>query len=108
MPDTFSRANGERVLADLNALRAIGAYKTGVHRPTFSESHLRSLEWLRQKLGEASLIAEIDGIGNVLGASAKAGQKSLAGSHLESQSVAGWRDGPLGVVYALEAARVIN
>jgi hypothetical protein len=32
----------------------------------------------------------------------------LAGSHLESQNFAGWLDGPLGVVYALEAARVIN
>jgi N-carbamoyl-L-amino-acid hydrolase len=32
----------------------------------------------------------------------------LAGSHLESQNFAGWLDGPLGVVYALEAARVVN
>ena len=32
----------------------------------------------------------------------------MAGSHLESQNFAGWLDGPLGVVYALEAARVIN
>jgi N-carbamoyl-L-amino-acid hydrolase len=32
----------------------------------------------------------------------------LAGPHLESQNYAGWLDGPLGVVYALEAARVIN
>ena len=30
------------------------------------------------------------------------------GSHLESQNYAGWLDGPLGVVYALEAARVLN
>ena len=39
-----------RVLADLNALRSIGAYKTGVHKPTFSEPHMRSLEWLVQQL----------------------------------------------------------
>jgi N-carbamoyl-L-amino-acid hydrolase len=103
-----SRADGARVLADLNALRAIGAYKTGVHRPTFSEPHLTSLEWLAKKLPEAGLAGEIDGIGNVLGTSAKAGRKLLAGSHLESQNFAGWLDGPLGVVYALEAARVIN
>jgi len=108
MPENHGKADGARVLAELNALRAIGAYKTGVHRPTFSEPHLRSLEWLAQKLGEASLAAVIDGIGNVLGSSAKAGPKLLAGSHLESQNFAGWLDGPLGVVYALEAARVIN
>jgi N-carbamoyl-L-amino-acid hydrolase len=108
MVDHHSKADGARVLADLHALRAFGAYKTGVHRPTFSEPHLRSLEWLAQKLPQASLAAEIDGIGNVLGTSAKAGPKLLAGSHLESQNFAGWLDGPLGVVYALEAARVIN
>src|SRR4029077_1424709 len=103
MPNHRSDVDAARVLADLNALRAIGAYKTGVHRPTFSEPHLRSLEWLAQRLPEASLAAEIDGIGNVLGTSAKAGPKLLAGSHLESQNFAGWLDGPLGVVYALEA-----
>ena len=108
MPDTKPRADGQRVLADLNALRAIGAYKTGVHKPTFSEAHLRSLEWLAGQLPAAGLTATIDGIGNVIGTSAKSGPKLLAGSHLESQNYAGWLDGPLGVVYALEAARVLN
>ena len=108
MPDTQPRANGERVLADLNTLRAIGAYKTGVHKPTFSEPHKQSLDWLVQKLPDADLAAAIDGIGNVFGTSAKPGPKLLAGSHLESQDYAGWLDGPLGVVYALEAARVLN
>jgi N-carbamoyl-L-amino-acid hydrolase len=101
-------ADGARVLADLNALRAIGAYKTGVHKPTFSEPHIGSLQWLAQKLPDAELAAEVDGIGNVLGTSTKAGPKVLAGSHLESQNYAGWLDGPLGVIYALEAARVLN
>jgi beta-ureidopropionase / N-carbamoyl-L-amino-acid hydrolase len=108
MNDNLSRVDGARVLADLHALRAIGAYKTGVHKPTFSEPHLRSLQWLVQRLPEAGLTGEIDGIGNVLGASTRPGPKLLAGSHLESQNHAGWLDGPLGVVYALEAARVIN
>src|ERR1700720_2166456 len=108
MPDNHSQFDGARVLADLNALRGIGAYKTGVHKPTFSEPHMRSLEWLAQRLPEAGLTAAIDGIGNVLGTSTKAGPKLLAGSHLESHNFAGWLDGPLGVVYALEAARVIN
>ena len=108
MPDTRSHIDGARVLADLNALRGIGAYKTGVHRPTFSEAHMRALEWLAERLPEAGLTATIDGIGNVLGTSTKSGPRLLAGSHLESQNYAGWLDGPLGVVYALEAARIIN
>lgn len=108
MPETQLHANGERVLADLNALRALGAYKTGVHKPTLSEPHRQSLDWLVRKLPEAGLSAAIDGIGNVFGTSARPGPKLLAGSHLESQNYAGWLDGPLGVVYALEAARVLN
>jgi N-carbamoyl-L-amino-acid hydrolase len=108
MPDNPSPFDGARVLADLTALRAIGAYKTGVHKPTFSEPHLQSLHWLAARLPEAHLSATIDGIGNVLGTSTRAGPKLLAGSHLESQNYAGWLDGPLGVVYALEAARVLN
>ena len=108
MPDNRLQVDGARVLADLYALRGIGTYKTGVHKPTFSEPHMRSLEWLAQRLPEAGLTTEIDGIGNVLGTSVKPGPKLLAGSHLESQNYAGWLDGPLGVIYALEAARVIN
>ena len=108
MTDRSPRADGARVFADLHALRAIGAYKTGVHKPTFSEPHIQSLHWLVQQLPEAGLAGEIDGIGNILGTSTKPGPKLLAGSHLESQNHAGWLDGPLGVVYALEAARVIN
>ena len=38
MTDNPPQADGARVLADLNALRSIGAYKTGVHKPTFSEA----------------------------------------------------------------------
>ena len=104
----FGGVDGARVLADLNALRKIGAYRSGVHKPTFSEPHMRSLWWLVEQLQSAGLTAEIDGIGNVLGVTAKSGPKLLAGSHLESQNFAGWLDGPLGVVYALEAARIIN
>lgn len=101
-------ANGARVIADLNELRAIGAYKSGVHRPTFSPEHMQSLAWLSRQLPDAGLSGTIDGIGNVIGTRETADPKMLAGSHLESQSHAGWLDGPLGVVYALEAARVIN
>ena len=69
---------------------------------------MRSLAWLVERFSEAGLTGSIDGIGNVLGTSPKPGPKSLTGSHLESENFAGWLDGPLGVVYALEAARVIH
>ena len=108
MSENLPCADGARVLADLNTLRSFGSYKTGVHKPTFSEPHLASLNWLAQRLPEAGLGATIDGIGNVLGTSSKAGPKLLAGSHLESQNQAGWLDGALGVIFALEAARALR
>ena len=97
----------ERVLSDLRTLATFGAYKTGVHRPTLSEQDIAAREWFVGRMREAGLDAAIDGIANILGKSPAAGRKALAGSHLESQNHAGWLDGPLGCVYALEAARAI-
>lgn len=100
--------NPGRVLGDLYALRQIGAYKTGVHRPTFSPEDVASRQWLVERMTEAGLDAQIDGIGNVLGSSRAPRRKMLSGSHLETQNQAGWLDGALGVIYALEAARALH
>ena len=32
----MSRIDDKRLLSDLQTLRSIGAYRTGVHRPTYS------------------------------------------------------------------------
>src|SRR4051812_27180056 len=98
----------DRVLGDLYKLRTFGTYKTGVHRPTLSAEDIASRQWLVDRMTEAGLDGSIDGIGNVLGRSRVSGRKMLAGSHLESQNHAGWLDGALGVIYALEAARALN
>jgi N-carbamoyl-L-amino-acid hydrolase len=100
--------NPDRLLGDLYALRGIGTYKTGVHRPTFSPDDVASRRWLTERMTDAGLDAQIDGIGNVIGFSRAPGRKILAGSHIESQNYAGWLDGALGVIYALEAARALR
>src|SRR5471032_3041572 len=97
-----------RLLSDLRKLSTFGTYKTGVHRPTFSSEDMAARRWFAGRLAEAGLEAEIDGIGNVYGLGKAPGRKVLAGSHLESQNQAGWLDGALGMVYALEAARAIS
>lgn len=97
-----------RVLRDLYHLRSMGAYKSGVHRPSLSPEHMQSLHWLKAELEAIGHRATIDGIGNVFGIADVNGRKILAGSHLESQNYAGWLDGPLGVIYALEAARAVK
>lgn len=97
----------DRVLGDLYKLRTFGAYKTGVHRPTLTPDDVAARAWFAARMTEAGLDTTIDGIGNILGRSRASGPKMLSGSHLESQNHAGWLDGPLGMVYALEAARAI-
>lgn len=100
-------ADATRALADLYELRQIGAYKTGVHRATLSPEDMQAREWLCGKLRAFGHDAQIDGIANVFGRAPGAGPHVLAGSHIESQNHAGWLDGALGVVYALEAARAV-
>ena len=65
MSAQFRRADGARVLADLNALRAFGRYKTGVHRPTLSPEDMQTREWLVDQLRGIGHEAGIDGIANV-------------------------------------------
>jgi len=96
-----------RLMGDLNHLRSIGTYKTGVHRPTFSPQDIEARRWLVGRMQEAGLDAHIDGIGSVFGRRDAPGPKMLTGSHLESQNHAGWLDGAMGVIYGLEAARAI-
>jgi N-carbamoyl-L-amino-acid hydrolase len=95
----------DRFLQDLQSLRNIGRYRTGVHRPTYSADDMASRHWLCEQLSEIGLEPSIDGIGNVFGRGAAAGPRLLAGSHLETQDHAGWLDGALGVVAALALAR---
>jgi N-carbamoyl-L-amino-acid hydrolase len=102
------KINADRVLGDLYALRKIGEYKTGVHRPSLSPEDIESRHWLAEKLTAAGLTAEIDGIANVFGRDASAGRKLLTGSHLETQPHAGWLDGAMGVIFGLEAARTLG
>ncbi|MGB9365369.1 MAG: Zn-dependent hydrolase [Xanthobacteraceae bacterium] len=98
----------DRLLADLHKLRTFGTYKTGVHRPTYSADDIASRAWFAEQCTAAGLETTIDGIGNILGKSGARGRKVLSGSHLESQNQAGWLDGALGCVYALEASRAIS
>jgi beta-ureidopropionase / N-carbamoyl-L-amino-acid hydrolase len=100
--------NAARVLANLRELATFGAFKTGVHRPTFSKEDVAARQWFADQLTQAGLDATIDGIGNVFGFSRSAGAKVLTGSHIESQNYAGWLDGSLGIVYGLETAHAFR
>jgi N-carbamoyl-L-amino-acid hydrolase len=104
----MSRIDEKRLLDELRTLRSIGAYRTGVHRPTYSPQDIEARHWFAARLTEAGLEAEIDGIGNVIGRGRGEGPFLLIGSHLETQSHAGWLDGAMGAMYGLEVARALG
>lgn len=102
------KINEERLISTLREVAQFGAYKTGVHRPTFSPQDMEAREWLKQRMECAGLQAKIDGVGNVIGKSQRTGPVLLTGSHSESQNYAGWLDGILGVIFGLELAQSIH
>ena len=97
--------DADRLIRDLRDLARIGAYRTGVHRPTYSAPDMEARRWLMERMRAAGLEPSIDGIGNVLGRSGGNGPKLLLGSHVETQNHAGWLDGALGVMFGLEVFR---
>jgi N-carbamoyl-L-amino-acid hydrolase len=110
-PAAFAKERGmaqvdtDRFVKDLNDLRKIGEFKTGVHRPTFSDVDMQSRHWLMDRMKECGLEPIIDGIGNVFGKHPGPGPHLLVGSHIESQNEAGWLDGALGVMSGVALAR---
>lgn len=99
--------DGDRLLADLQALRGFGARGNGVVRPTFSDVDMAARDWLRERMADAGLDARVDGVGNVVGTSPNPGPALVLGSHSDTQPTGGWLDGALGVIYGLEVARAL-
>ncbi|MDB2407993.1 hydantoinase/carbamoylase family amidase, partial [Jannaschia sp.] len=90
-----------RFLADLHALRAIGATGSGVIRRAFDADDIRARLWLADRFAEAGLTPRIDPAGTVWGLRGPL----LIGSHTDTQPEGGWLDGALGVIAGLAVAR---
>jgi N-carbamoyl-L-amino-acid hydrolase len=102
------KIDGHRLLDDLRRLAEFGRYKTGVHRPAFSDADIAARRWLVERMADAGLDASIDGIGNVIGRAPGDGPRMLVGSHSDTQPHGGWLDGAMGVVYGIELARALR
>jgi N-carbamoyl-L-amino-acid hydrolase len=96
----------DRALADLRNLATFGKVGRGVNRPALSDSDIAGREWLRSRMSECGLESVIDGVGTVYGRAPGAKATILLGSHSDSVPMGGWLDGALGVIFALEVARV--
>ncbi|NRB01314.1 MAG: hydantoinase/carbamoylase family amidase [Rhodobacteraceae bacterium] len=97
--------NPQRFLADLHALRSIGADGPGVVRPAFTEADIEARKWLIAQIEEIGLTPHIDPLGDVFGLAD--GRGLLLGSHTDSQPEGGWLDGAFGTIAALEVARAV-
>ncbi|MBT6119297.1 MAG: Zn-dependent hydrolase [Rhodospirillaceae bacterium] len=102
------KIDGLRLLDDLKTLRAYGASGNGVVRTSLTGIDVESRAWLLDRMQQAGLKAEIDGIGNVIGRSPNPGPALLMGSHTDTQPEGGWLDGAMGVIYGLEVARALS
>ena len=113
--EALALVNTSRVIEDLTTLRSFGAtyagkWGNGVSRRGLSPEDIRARYWISARMMAANLRpAEVDGIGTVYGEGGDADRPALLmGSHTDTQPEGGWLDGALGVVYALEAARVLH
>ena len=101
------RVDGQRVLARLETLAAIGGQSNGgVTRIAFSDEDRAANDLVAGWMREAGLTVAFDCFGNMFGSSD--GNRSdtavsMAGSHLDTVPNGGRFDGALGVVAALES-----
>ena len=107
---TDLRISGDRLLGDLERLARFGALpEGGLHRRAFGPEFEAAVGWLMDAMTAAGLAVRRDAAGNVIGRLGPAeGPAVLAGSHIDTVPGGGAYDGALGVLAALECARVLG
>lgn len=115
MTDTARLAagvRGDRLLAEIAALARMGATATGgVSRPAYSDADLAARAAVRDMMRAAGLEVRVDAAGNSFGA--RRGSRPdlpplVIGSHTDTVPDGGRYDGALGVLAAIEVARVVH
>jgi N-carbamoyl-L-amino-acid hydrolase len=101
---------GRRIPARIDAYGQLAPEK-GLFRLEGTEEMRQSKEYVMARMREAGLKVRIDKVGNIF--ARKEGSKInrgavMSGSHLDSVLNGGMFDGPLGVISALEAVRIMN
>jgi hydantoinase/carbamoylase family amidase len=103
------RVDGDRVIARLDALAAIGRDpRGGLSRFAYTPEHAEACGLVAGWMREAGLDPFLDGVGNLIGASPGDGSSIAAGSHLDTVPMGGRLDGALGVVGAVECAQALR
>jgi N-carbamoyl-L-amino-acid hydrolase len=98
--------DSQRVISDLQALRALTADDRGAQRVAWSPTWLKARSWFLSKLEGLPVEHHYDAAGNSW-TTLKGGsdRELILGSHLDSVPNGGWLDGCLGVLAAFEVLR---
>ncbi len=104
------RINQERLLADVQALAAIGKQSSGgINRHSFTPEYRAACDWLIGQMQAAGMSTRIDLVGNVIGRTGPdEGAVVMTGSHIDTVHNGGPLDGSLGVLAGIEVTRVIT
>ena len=103
------KVDPKRTVAELKDLRRLTGNEDGAQRVAFTDTWVKTREWLRAKLAELPLETHVDEAGNLW--STLAGDSPgamLIGGHMDSVPNGGWLDGCLNVLAGLESLRRIN
>jgi N-carbamoyl-L-amino-acid hydrolase len=106
------RIRGERLLADIASLAEIGGTRAGgVSRPAYGDEDIRARAVVRDLMRNAGLEPRVDTAGNTFARRAGADDALpplVIGSHTDTVPDGGRYDGALGVLAAIEVARVLH
>ena len=106
------KINIERIISDLEILNAFNSTpENGCTRFSFTIEDTRAKEYLMGEMKAIGMEVWFDGIGNLHGLLKGTGENKkivMSGSHIDTVTNGGKYDGNLGVVGALEVARVLS
>jgi hydantoinase/carbamoylase family amidase len=104
------RIDVARLRADIETLANIGRTLEGaLARYAFSPAYEEARAWLKTRMANAGMAVRDDAAGNTIGRIGPDGAACvMAGSHIDTVPDGGPLDGALGVLAALEVARVIR
>lgn len=104
-------AVGERVSADLTTLATFSEAGPGCNRTLFSTAYQDSRAWVEETMRHAGLSVHRDPSGNIVGrleGELPGAPPILLGSHTDTVRSGGAFDGVVGVLGAIEAARLLQ
>lgn len=105
-------ADGKRMMEEIHTLATMSdtALKTGITRISWTREYAQGTDFIKTKMLEAGLEICEDKIGNICACLNGSNPKGsiLSGSHLDTVRCGGAFDGVMGVICALEVARLLK